>query len=505
VAANRNVRARRTHLVYPRTMRRLLPFLALALLLSAPPIRGQERPEAATLVEEAWLLLPPYDGSHRSFLKEEERRDTSAGAHLFAAAVELDPSNLRALWSLGHAHTLLGEDRRNRGLERESREHYGKAIEALSRALDIEPDDPWSAYARGVANTTLGFHEEALADLSHAVDLCEASAGDDEAGGAGSLPWLRFKALEWRSEVLMRLHEGERAREELAAFHREFSNNEWPLFIAEAESFLRERDLAGARGAYERAIAAFPNDHQAYALLGYVEGLVGDRAEATRRLGEALERELEPGMYTRLWHWILATDDVRDSAHADLVEFLSSPPSKLGAWDVLLGRFAAGEGEVADFGAAARAERERRIAAAEPTDDLLCEAWFYVGWRREHDAEAATDEAAREALLRAALEAHRTALAYRPERWKWEWAYARLRFADLAETLGLEAQPGFSIQDGALTGGETGTLLRAAWSVPRSEEPRSELGREPRPGDLLSVLVRREGRLVPLVLLVDGR
>ncbi len=466
--------------------------LCLAPALVVAPAQATERPDAETLVAQAWLFLPAYDGEHRAFLSDELRTNTAVGAHLLEAAVELEPEHLRGLWSLGHARILLAEDARNRDLGDVARAHYVGAVSALSRSIDLFPTDPWACYARGAAHTAFGADNAALRDLDAAIENADALI----ANGDNSISWLRFKALEWRAEVLMRLGEHERARAALRAFHSEFSNNNWPLYIALAESYERERDFAGARASYDDIVAEFPTDHQAYGLLGYLEGLVDDRERATSRLLEAIENELEPDMYLRMWLFLLATDDALASAESDLRLFLENPPDSLSDWDRGLGLFTLGEGTPAEFLERARAEVERRIAADEALDDLMCEASFYAGWREERGGNP-----------RAALDAYRAALAFHPPKWKWEWAFARLAFARLAAELELAAAPPFTIDGDELAwDGETARIEHATWHVPGTEQPVRELGRDPLPGDLFQANVRyADGRAALVRFVVDAR
>ena len=459
------------------------------------------RPGADELVAQGWKFLPPYSGEHREFLTAQERTDTAVAAHLFAAAVELQPEHLRALWSLGHAQVLLAEDRKNRG-DPAARVHDAEAIDALSRALALDPEDPWTAYARGALHASFGRHVEALDDLARAV--ANAERGMKRSGEEGQNAWLRFKALEWRGEVLMRHGRFDEALAALSAFHREFSTSAWPLHVALAECHLRRRDLAGAREQYQVILELFPSDHQAYAALGYLAGLLGDRAEATRRLAEAIRYEREPGLYTRLWWWILATDEARPAAEEELRAFLEHPPGGVSEWDRGLGRFVLGAASVEVFLEAARAEEERRKTAGLPLDHLPCEARFYAGLRLEDDARRAAGAERRGELLESARRAYGEALGFAPESWKWEWAFARQRYAALCERLGSGLAPGFAVEGGTLRlEGEDFELLEGAWHAPGEERPSAELDRPRRAGDLFLARVRgADGRECALRLVV---
>lgn len=428
--------------------------LGLALLAtqgSATELRTEEARAADALVaegivEQGWTLIPAYSGEHRGSLDERMRARAAAAAHLFSAAAELQPDHVRAFWSLGHAEMLLSENARARGLPA-LREHVQKAEAALSRALEIDLADPWCCYARGVLRTSFGSLDGALADLRRADDL--ASARISETGTDGNDAWLRFKARQWRPEALMQAGRFEGAREALREFHREFSENTFPMHIALGECFLRERDLAGARAEYRTIVGLFPDDHQAYALQGYVAGLLDDRVAATAQLQEALQREPTPGLYTRLWLWILATEEALPAADADLREFLANPPSSLSGWDRRLGAFCTGSDTAASFLAAGRVELARRLDASEAQDELLCEVWFYVGMRLERDAAAAADGTSANELMEQAMASYGKALEARPVAWKWEWSFARLAYARLAlatgKTQAAELPPGSSV------------------------------------------------------------
>lgn len=388
---------------------------------------------AESVVEQGWTLIPAYSGEHRGSLDERGQARTAAAAHLFSAAAELQPGLVRALWSLGHAETLLAENARTRGLPT-LREHVQRAEAALSRALEIDPADPWCNYARGALRTGFGAIDGALADLQRTDEL--TSARIPETGKDGNDAWLRFKAREWRPEALMQAGRFEEAREALRAFHTEFSDNAFPLHIALGECFLRERDLASADEQYRTIVELFPDDHQAYALRGYLAGLLNDRGTASAQLQEAIDREPMPGLYLRLWLWILATDEALPAADVDLREFLTNPPSSLSDWDRRLGEFCIGSDTTASFLDGARAEAARRMDASEALDELMCEAWFYVGLRLERDAAAAENEASTGKLLEEAMAAYGNALGARPVAWKWEWSFARLAYARLALATG---------------------------------------------------------------------
>ena len=477
----------------------------LSSLLLAIALAQETRPDADALIEQGWLFVPAYDGEHRAALTPDAEREAAAAAHLFAAATALDPKHVRGLWSLGHARVLLAENAKYRRRDDEAAQRFAGVEDALGRAIAVDPSDPWVFYARGAARAGFDRLDGAYADLVQATE--NAAARIAESGPEGSDAWLRFKALQWRPEALMRAGDFETARAELNAFHNEFSNNSFPLGIALAESYERERDFAGAAEAYRQITVDFPSDYQAYSLLGYLAGLTGDPTAATQQLQRAIELELEPGLYTRLWLWILATDDVRPAVEEDLREFLEFPPRTVTEWDRELGRFALGASDNDAFQANVDREIERRIEAGENLDDLACEAQFYVGLRNERDASIATEDDERLRLLAAALDAHRAALRYRPTKWKWEWAFARAHFARLASAFDLQPLVDFEVHGSELVrGDERLTIERGLWHAVGAERAVAELGRAPQPGDLFLARVRlANGEPKFMQLFVDAR
>lgn len=469
--------------------------LVLALAL---PVCLQETPEAPDLVEQGWTLVPQYTGEHRWFLTEDEARATRAGVHLFAAAVELEPESTRALWSLAHANALLAEDARNRGEDERAETWSLAASEALDRSIELDASDPWAFYARGVELANTGRPDRAVSDLERAVANCEAAEDRDD------FAWLRFKCLEWRAEALMRGGRFEEARAALTSFHEEFSENAWPKHIALAENALRARELGAARAEYDAILEAFPDDHQAYALLGYLAGLLGDREEATRRLEQARQREGFADFYIRLWAHLLATAEAEQATRAELAGFLENPPANLSDWDATLGRFVLERGDVDAFLARVAEERQARMAAGVSLDDLECEAWFYVGMRHELAAAELEDEEARRVSFDRAVRAYERALSFRPRAWKWEWAFARRRFANLCAELERSPVVPFRIVAERFEDDHvSGSILEARWHTPGAPGP-SARPNSLRPGDLLLLRLLEDGADVVRVLRTIG-
>lgn len=477
----------------------------LASLASLAPLQDS-KPTAEDLVAQAWQLMPAYEGDHRAFLSAQLAGEVQAAAHLFEAALALEPEHLRGLWSLGHARVLLAENHRNRGERELAERHHARCLEALGRGLALQPEDPWAAYARGAAQTAFGNYDEALADLQLAID--SSSAAIDTAAAAGqdtsNSEWLRFKAEEWRCESLTRAQLFDEAASALAEFHGLYSNNEFPGLMAAARMNSRARDFASVQASFERNIELFAEDGQSSENLAYVRGLLRDREGATRLLKHAISLERVPGFYTRLWLWILATEEEAEEARADLQLFVDNAPSSTTPWDLRLGRFLLGEGSVPDFVEAGRLEVERRIEADEVVDELPCEVQFYAGvfWRRM--AEGIEDFEARRFAQQQAWEHFQKALEFRPIAWKWEWAFSRLAFADLSAVLEVGNESGFELKGRQFEQGDLRVELRdARWCVAGSARPTSNPEHVPSAGDLLmGNWIDQEGRRRPIMRVV---
>jgi len=485
---------------------RELPILSFSLLALAPGPASQERPDPSVLVEQARALLPRYEGDAIEFLTAEQKRDVQAADHLFQAGIALQGESPYALWWGGHARVLLAEDARNRGqLERAAHLDAG-ALELFDRAIVLDPSYHWAFYARAQARRSSGALFEALDDFGEAVRLADAVLERVDGRSAQDALLVRFKARQWSADTRMGVFEFEKARDEFRIFYGENGNDPWDLAYSLAESYQRERDFAGARRVYEGVLEneVLRSFDSTYLQLAYLAGLVGDTAEALRRLDEAFERERMPSLYPRLWSWLLARGpewaERREAARADLEDFLAAPPSSLSAWDATLGAFMVGRLEEGAFLAAARQEHERRAREAVPLDGLMCEVSFYRGMRAEMDLEERPAESSR--VLARALSAYEDALAFDPVAFKWEWAYARLGYGRVAEGLGRSEVVRFFVRGVELDlnagfGVVRWHRLGEAKSEPLSDADGAELG----VGDLLQGY-RMEGDGKPRALLV---
>ncbi|MFT7676235.1 MAG: tetratricopeptide (TPR) repeat protein [Planctomycetota bacterium] len=451
----------------------MLTCLVLASFASAAIV--QENVTAPQLVAQGRALLPSYNGDHRSFLTDLQQREVRAASHLLSAALALDPKSTYAMWWKGHAETLLGEDRGNRGAWGQSVAYYESALGLFDSVLELEPDYHWAWYARGMARNRLGQPFQALADYEQSVRVANgriAAAEDPQSSEADAL-FVRFKARQWQADTRIGVLAFDQARQEFREFYADNGGNPWDLNFALGESYLRQRDLGGAATLYGELLGVrdFVSFDRIHSELGYLAGLRGAPVEAHAHLHAAIQRERVATLYPRLWLWILATPERRSEAADDLGAFLEHPPASLSAWDLTVGRFLLGTGSSADFLRAGSMEEQRRMEVAVPLDDLMCEVWFYAGLKYERAGDSAK-----------ATRAYALALGYDPPKFKWEWAFARAGFARLmGQRSELEEYPAIEWN------GELLVLYvhRAGELASRTELPRPLLA-----GDLVQAVVR---------------
>ncbi|MFT4539800.1 MAG: tetratricopeptide (TPR) repeat protein [Planctomycetota bacterium] len=465
----------------------------------APQPAAQERRGSDEWVEDAIRYLPPYQNEHRWFLTESQRTDAMAAALILDAATTLTPDHLRALWWTGHAHILLGEDDRNRGRADAATEHDRRAQAALDHAISVDESDPWSHYARALLLANSGRELEAIQGLESVIALSEAATEPS------NFAQLRYQALEWKIEFRTRTRDYATAEQELYAFCGEFAENDWPLQRLLATQRLRRRVFVGARDNYRRMIADFADDPQAYEWLGNLEGLEGNREQAAVCLQESIDRERMPGLYGRMWMWILSAGETQQKAETELREFIEYPPDTLSDWDRKLGEFLLGDETSESFLARAQSERNLRMSEARPLDGLMCESWFYIGYKLEQQARVGESAVSldKDRATRS-LEAYGRCLAERPTGWKWEWAHARTNYSQLAKELGREARTDFILAaDKLQIDGRTARVLSSAWHSPGDPRPTSESSGAPLPGDLLMLTVEwSDGAFEAIDLLV---
>lgn len=462
------------------------PTLVLAGLLLLPQQSADVRLDAVQLVAQAQKWFPSYEGDHKYFLTATERREVSAGIAILEASLALEPNNAFALGWRGFGEVLLGEDDKNRGAAEQAEEHFDAALAAYDRAIVLQPSFYWAHYARGMAEWNRGRWWSAIENYGEAVRLTNDVMGDGQVDDAGRLDAhkIRFKARRWLADARMRVFDFEGAREEFRSFYADNGNNQFDLGRSLAETHLRERDWAGTLQVYENILTVeeFRPFPAPYEWLGYLSGLTGENAAGAEWIERSFEHEFTPKFYPRLWLWILAPEPKRSEVAADLSEYLDFPPDDVSEWDRALGRFVLGEGTPEAFLRVARAEEERRKREAIKLDDLMCEVWFYVGLRREADLPTEAGEE-RTAGLLDALAAYGASLALETVQFKWEWAYARLGYARVANELGLGP-------DARLVGNRNrlrDEAARLARHRPGEERTHSGLGAmmDLRPGDLV--------------------
>ncbi len=410
----------------------MLATLLLPLVLLASP---QDRPSATELVVQARLYLPDYSGEHRAFLTPAQKSEVQAASHILSAALALEPESAYALWWKGHSQVLLGEDQLSREQRAASQASFAVALECFDQAVARQPDYLWAWYARAMARQRLGSYARAIRDFEHCITLAQKTidGGEDETA-ITEARFLKKKARLWRSDCRMQLFDFEIARSEYRAFYADNGDDvdaTWNLGIKIAESYQRERDFSGAIQTYEALLEVprYADFHGAYTFLAYLEGLHENQEKAYARLNQALARERRPTLYPRLWLWILAPTEHKAETLDSLKRFVANPPGDLSPWDLTLGRFMTGALTAEAFLAAAKVEVERRKLEAIALDDLMCEVWFYAGWHQEQEGSSEL-----------AIAAYREALAFRPAAFKWEWAYARLRFARLMRAADPQSQ-----------------------------------------------------------------
>ncbi len=467
-----------------------LLFAATLLMTVAGPLGesagAQESPAPPTsleLVDQGRRLLPPYTGKHQDFLSADQRRGVEAAAHLMAAALALEPESTYALYWDCHSRKLLGEDSRSRGNFEQAQLEFQAALRSIDRALALEPESYWAWYSRGLALLRLGRPFEAIGDLDRCVQVAAAAAdGAPDQASRQDPEYVRFKAREWGAEARIRVLLFEEAREEYRAFHADYGANAWNLAFDLTQTYLRGRDFESARETLEELLGVndYSNFDRAYADLGYLAGLRGDREDATKRLEEALGRERAPSLYPRLWLVILGTDGALPRAKKGLQGFVDHPPREVPGWDLELGRFGLGLRSADEFLASAERELERRRANGTNLDDLMCEVHYYVGWHHEQAGRYQQAQAS-----------YWSALEFVPERFKWEWAFARVGYARVAAQRGLGSH-----LPAAAAGAGVRTLVHRIGGEPQTEIDRTE----PTPPGLL---VQRVFRLADGTLVLE--
>ncbi len=273
--------------------------------------------------------------------------------------------------------------------------------------------------------------------------------------------------------------------------------------LGNADIYLYSRKLEQARRSYLEVLQVEQNFlfSRTYQQLGYLTGLLEDPAKRTGAndrasgfLAEAIYRETDDRakLYQVLWMWLLGEKPQRtDVAESQLVfwlerrgiedywdrtlvafmvwhnegfnrgksklwkdmpdGFLAKEPSQEKRWAEWAKIEKLSTGTSAEFIEVAKQEALRRIRNREDVDDLMSEAWFYVGTRSEMDAEATEDPEQAKALKASALQAYLESASFPMENFKWEPEYARRNANVLGRELNYKPALGFEFSDLKIT------------------------------------------------------
>lgn len=213
--------------------------------------------------------------------------DTAQAAEILERALDIDATDRDVLFALVDALGAIGQ--------------HERAIPAISRVIEAQPDDPWLYRSRASLNEALGRDAIALYDLERAYDksggsyaselsvvlereIARSSASHAE-DARGLVRSLRIRL----AEVLARAGEAERARAELAALlHADARDREALRALAALEE--REQRWEIAAGAYSRLLAIEVGE------VGPGGGPSADHFVATTlRLADVSEKAARPG------------------------------------------------------------------------------------------------------------------------------------------------------------------------------------------------------------------
>ena len=400
----------------------------LALVLPALGVGrpAQESSETVQqLIETAKGLLPAYQGEHRSLLRAEDRRRVAAASYLFSAALELQPQQAHVLWWKAHADFLLAENALHREGSYAASPYLDSAHLALNQSLAIDADSYWAYYARGMVQLRQGWPDRALEDYRAAIALIDRLSTENRLGSQQQdAAFVQYKCRSWIPEALLAKESYDGARTAFREFFGHYGDNAWDLGFALLETHLQERQYTAALQHLEELLrtkdyADFP---QIYESCAYIQGAVGQSRMALENLERCLERERDPSIYPRLWMLILQEGEPPGQIVAELAGFVANPPRSASTWDLAVGRLLLGGLQPADFESVLREERTRRLGAAEAVDSLDSEGMFYLGYALESRGQ-----------IHKALRAYEQAMDSVPQRFNWEWEYARIRYAHLTK------------------------------------------------------------------------
>lgn len=298
-------------------------------------------------------------------------------------ALELFPDDFEARRWRGHAYT---------GAER-----YADALADLERAIALYDADAWSQYARAMALHHLGRYRDA-------IDGYTASL---------SLDPTFVKAYEWRGFNRSLLGDHVHAIEDLdTALARSEVDNPWVHFIR-GKAYAALLDFERAETDFWAALDADPKNADVLAQLGYLQACVGRDAAAIRLLRGAVEADPTGQIEARLWlHHLLAETDEPGEAATQIEEARAVAEDPATHWPRRIAALLAGE--------VGPARLLPELPAAGPEDETparTCELWTHVG--RRHLRAGRRDAAVRAFARAVATDAR--------DSWEWSWARAGLR------------------------------------------------------------------------------
>ena len=193
---------------------------------------------------------------------------------LLDAVLEKAPAHREALRWRGHCHTGLAM--------------HAEALKDFNRLIDIDVNNAWTWYARGMAKHNLNQPREAIADYTRALEID---------------PWHQ-KALQWRGYNAGSVGDYLGAFADYTKALEGDPKNPW-LYHSRARAEFALGSYDRARADFERAAALDPADARNHAQMGYLEVAVGNYEDAVKLLtnAHALDSE-EP--YVRIWrYWLL--------------------------------------------------------------------------------------------------------------------------------------------------------------------------------------------------------
>jgi tetratricopeptide (TPR) repeat protein len=317
--------------------------------------------------------------------------------------IELEPGHVMAWNWRGHCYAALGD--------------YDAALASYARALELQPDYPWSHYAMGMSLHNLGRLEEA----AHAYSLALELQPDN------------VKALQWRGFTHGVLGDHQGAIADLTAALVFDPTDAW-TWLQRGKAYVAARLFLHAEIDFRKVIELTPSDPAPHEMLGYLHLLGSNDEQALAHLRQAVDLSADSAVHPMIWIAFIANRAAPDDEDArGALERWREEHRGLDGWEPILAAFLLDRGDPGELVAHAKELERFRISNGEPTDDLVLEAYYYIGF--SHSLNGAD---------RGAINAFRVCLALGPKV-KWEWEFARSGLRDAAERLGWSPDPGFRV------------------------------------------------------------